>query len=155
MIKWAVKFFFTGITKKSQNCFFHLNNLKQFDKKFLVKWGKCIIYKLIYCIHWLHFQVPAQIHKMVLKSATLRYLGPQNYTAPVSQYVFMSVPTFSTIEDSRDQILHENKDHLLVQYSPLETAHCKLARKKLENKIEKTFFLNWKNWNFFEIGNFF
>ena len=46
--------------------------------------------------------------KMAHRSGTLRYLGPQNYTAVqqhLSQCIFTSVPTFSPIEDPRVQIL--------------------------------------------------
>ena len=43
--------------------------------------------KSIYCINWMQFQVQAQIHKMAHKSATLRHLGPQNYTAPLTMYL--------------------------------------------------------------------
>ena len=43
--------------------------------------------KLIYCINWVQFQVQAQNHKMARRYATLRHLGPQNYTAPLTMYL--------------------------------------------------------------------
>ena len=35
----------------------------------------------------MQFQVQAKIHKMVRRSATLRQLGQQNYTAPLTMYL--------------------------------------------------------------------
>ena len=35
----------------------------------------------------MQFQVQAQIHKMARSSGTLKYLGPQNYTAPLTMYL--------------------------------------------------------------------
>ena len=35
----------------------------------------------------MQFQVQAQIHKMTRSSGTLKYLGPQNYTAPLTMYL--------------------------------------------------------------------
>ena len=45
------------------------------------------LHKLIYCINLVQFQVQAQIHKMAHRSTTLRHLGPQNYTAPLTMYL--------------------------------------------------------------------